>query len=64
MHILNMKQNLVVLFQVIERRNINQVWSVKSTLMLISLAMIGKELRRFLLNLAEAVKGVRILAEW
>lgn len=64
MRILNIRQNSVVLFQVIEKRNINQVYSGRNTLMRTNRTMIEKELKRFLLNLAVVVKGVRILGEW
>lgn len=64
MRILNIRQNSVVLFQVIEKRNINQVCSGRNTLMRTNRTMIEKELKRFLLNLAVVVKGARILGEW
>lgn len=64
MRILSIRQSSVALFLVIEKRNINQVWNGRNTLMRTNRTMIEKELKKFLLNLAVAVKGARISEEW
>jgi hypothetical protein len=64
MRILNIRRSSVALFLVIEKRNINQVWSGRNTLTRTNRTMIEKELKKFLLNLAVAVKGARISEEW